>query len=389
MIVLWVNRREWRLPGPIINMTVHNAWSFAANGLESRLCLAAGADSSTDEDLRQFYDLPPLPGFHIKRYKHTTLLPGMGGKMGVYSQTAMLARKLAQRDKVAVFTRDSSFLPWMRLLQGDPRIRCFYELHDLYSDLTWRQEPDLVKYQREKWLERLFLPGMAGLVCITEDQGEIYRHLYPRTPVISRPLGTKPAPPPDMERKRLARTVFYVGHMHGPKGVKFLTESAAGLARQGVRMEFWGGYEKDTARINGIAAEKGVQEWMRAEPFQPPAKLHEAMAARASLGVVMLADTYYNRHLTCPVKALDYLSHGIPALGTPLPSVRGVLGDAGIYIAQDDAATFTSEVVRLLDSPAAYAEASLRAQTRANEITWQARARSLADFASDNSARWS
>lgn len=384
MIILWVNRREWCLPGPIINMTVHNAWSFAANGLESRLCLAAGADSSTEIDLQQFYGLQPLSNFHIKRYKHTQMLPGVGGKMGIYAQSALLARNLAQREPVAVFSRDSSFLPWMALLQQNSRIRCFYELHDLYADLSWRQEPDLVKHQREKWLEHLFLPHLAGLVCITRDQAAIYQHLFPNTPVISRPLGTKPMTAVDVELKRQARTVFYVGHMHGPKGVNFLTEAAMILAGHGIRVEFWGGYEKDASRVNRVAEQNGLQNWIQAVPFQPPAKLHEAMAERASLGMVMLADTYYNRHLTCPVKALDYLSHGIPALGTPIPSVQEVLGDAGIYVQQGDMAAFTSNIVRLLDSPATYAEACHRARLRAAELTWQERAKALAKFALDS-----
>ncbi|HCN75732.1 MAG TPA: hypothetical protein DIT13_00895, partial [Verrucomicrobiales bacterium] len=295
--------------------------------------------------------------------------------------TAAFARRLARRGRVAVFTRDSSFLPWMRLLQADARIRCFYELHDLYADLTWRQEIDRVKHLRERWIERLLLPRLGGLVCITRDMGAMYRHLFPRTPVISLPLGTKPAPPVDSEIKRLKRTVFYVGHMHGAKGVSFLSGCAASLAAHGVRVEFWGGYEKDAAALTRSAAEKGLQDWIHAVPFQPPARLHEALAARASLGVVMLADTYYNRHLTCPVKALDYLSHGIPALGTALPSVREVLGDAGIWIKADDQQGFVSEAMRLLDCPATYSEAVNRARERAEEITWQNRARALADFA--------
>jgi glycosyltransferase involved in cell wall biosynthesis len=116
-------------------------------------------------------------------------------------------------------------------------------------------------------------------------------------------------------------------------------------------------------------------------PFRPPSELNAALAARGSLGVVMLADTYYNRHLTCPVKALDYLSHGIPALGTDIPSVREVLDDAGHYVAEGDTTAFVQAALRLLDDPQAYAEAVRRAQQRAAQITWQERARALVRFA--------
>jgi glycosyltransferase involved in cell wall biosynthesis len=108
--------------------------------------------------------------------------------------------------------------------------------------------------------------------------------------------------------------------------------------------------------------------------------MHQALSERASLGVVMLADTYYNRYLTCPVKALDYLTHGIPALGTDIESVREVLDTAGIYIPENDVESFTHEVLRLLDDSQAYADATLRTQQRAVEITWEERAKALVGF---------
>jgi glycosyltransferase involved in cell wall biosynthesis len=380
MIILWVNRLMWRHPGPIINMTVHNAWSLAAQGHETHLCLSAGPLSETESDLRNFYGLEPTPHLQVHRVR-SSRVPGVGGGFGVYWAAARLASRLVQRDQVAIFTRDSSFLPWLRILQLDPRIHAFYELHDFNSSLEWRSERLRTNHYREFTLERLLLPGMAGLVCITREQERIYRQVYPLSRIVSSPLGTKPMPVEDTERKRLARTLFYVGHMHGRKGVEFLSKAALKLAHRGVRIEFWGGYEKDVSRMESFARQHGVHESVKAVPFQPPVELHRALADRASLGVVMLKDDYYNRYLTCPVKALDCLSHGLPTLATDLPSVREVLGDAGTYLADDDVDGFVAEAVRLLDSPGAYADAVARVRLRALDITWQERARVLAEFA--------
>jgi glycosyltransferase involved in cell wall biosynthesis len=208
-----------------------------------------------------------------------------------------------------------------------------------------------------------------------------YQQIFPRQATIAQPLGTKVLPATDPEAKRRARTVVYVGHMHGPKGAAFLQQAAIALAAQGVRTEFWGGYEKDAKRIRDAAAKHGLSDWIEAVPFQPPSALHAALAERASLGVVMLTDTYYNRYLTCPVKALDYLTHGIPALGTDIPSVREVLDDAGTYLPEGDHDTFVREALRLLDDPQAYATAVEKTRARSAQITWQERAKALAEFA--------
>jgi glycosyltransferase involved in cell wall biosynthesis len=208
-----------------------------------------------------------------------------------------------------------------------------------------------------------------------------YQGLFPGHATIALPLGTEPRPPTDIEARRRARTLFYVGHMHGAKGVSFMEQAAVELAGHGVRTEFWGGYEKDALRIRRSAEQKGLQSMIHAVSFRPPSELNAALAARGSLGVVMLADTYYNRHLTCPVKALDYLSHGIPALGTDIPSVREVLDDSGHYVAEGDTTGFVRAALGLLDDPGAYAEAVSRARQRAARITWQERAGALVRFA--------
>ncbi len=381
MTIVWINKRNWKHPGPIVNMGVRNAHSFASIGLPTHLFLGQGtADSRTDEDLRDFYALEPLPHFTVHR------VPRRGGLLGSESASVRkagvhLVRELAAREDVAVFTRDAGFLPRLAWMCRGSRVRGFYELHDLYADLSWRERKPRARDLREKWLERLLLPRISGLVCITREMEKRYQQIFPRQATIARPLGTDLLPATDVELRRKSRTLFYVGHMHGPKGVSFLQKAAIALAGHGVRTEFWGGYEKDAERIRQAASARGLRQWIEAVPFQPPAALRAALAERASLGVAMLADTYYNRYLTCPVKALDYLSHGIPSIGTDIPSVREVLDDSGTYVTEGNQKDFVSSALRLLDDPAAYADAVSRTRARAAQITWQERARDLADFA--------
>ncbi len=384
MTIVWVNKRDWKHPGPIVNMSVHNAHSFAAAGLPSHLCLGAGStESDISSDLQDFYGLQPLPHFHVHRIPRVKGRLGGSASSAVYRQAVQTIRELARHDDVAVFTRECGFLARLAWLCRSPRIRGFYELHDLWADLSWRDQRPKLRDHREKWLERLFLPHLSGLVCITHEMEKRYRQLFPRQATIALPLGTKPHLGVEVEARRQARTVFYVGHMHGPKGADFLLKAASTLAAHQVRTEFWGGYDKDARHIQQAAASQGLSDWIHAVPFRPPAELHAALAQRASLGVVMLADTYYNRYLTCPVKALDYLSHGIPALGTDIPSVREVLDDAGIYLPEGDLDTFVSRTLQLLDDPAAYAAAAARTQARAEEITWLQRAQALIGFAAN------
>ena len=125
----------------------------------------------------------------------------------------------------------------------------------------------------------------------------------------------------------------------------------------------------------------GIADHVAFIPFQAPVEMHRAMARKASLGVVMLKNTYYNRYLTCPVKALDYLSCGIPAVGSDIPSVHEVLGEAGTYVPPGQMEEFVGAVLGLLDDSSRYETMVTRPIQRSREISWTSRARTLADFA--------
>jgi glycosyltransferase involved in cell wall biosynthesis len=380
MIFVFVNKRSWKSSGPIINMVTHNAASLSSLGYETHLCLGAGEPSNTDDDLSQFYGLEDRDNFKIHRVPPYHFL-GSSLRFSVFVRAFKLIKILAKKERVVVITRDSDFLPLLAYLCRTPQINGYFELHDFYADLSWVVKKSSQHY-REKINEHLFLPRMNGLICITEAQQERYHHVFTAIPSCTFPLGTKPrVNTASIETVRMRRKLMYVGHMHGEKGVDFLMQVAAKLAEIDVKISFWGGKANAISVFEKKAQALGIADMVEFVPFQPPEVLQSAIAEQASLGIVMLRDTYYNRYLTCPVKALDYLSHGIPAIGSDIPSVHEVLRDAGTYIQPDDVDGFVAAVQKLLDDAAHYAEMTTRARERARQITWAKRAQTIAAFA--------
>ncbi len=379
MIFVWINKQNWKTPGPIVNMAVHNAHSFSEIGFETHLCMGSGENSDTLTDLRDFYGLSPNPAFHIHRIPRWQL-----GKsaysISVFYEAARLVLSLSKKDRVAVITRNSGFLWFLIWLCRHPNICGYYELHDFYADLSWVKEKTSGHF-REKFYEHLFLPRIDGLICITESQQKLYRRVFPDIPSCAFPLGTKirnEKSNPEEMRKR--RTLMYVGHLHGEKGLDFLLQVSAKLSAHGIRTVFWGGKEREVAELQQKIRKMGMEHALEFVSFQPPEQMHKAMSEKAGAGVVMLKDTYYNRYLTCPVKALDYLSHGLPTIGSDLASVREVMADACLYVPPDDEERFAAAALELFDTPQLYEKIVLLAQKRAEQISWQNRAKAISDF---------
>ncbi|HEX3443824.1 MAG TPA: glycosyltransferase [Chthoniobacterales bacterium] len=398
MIFLWANKRDWRHPGPIVNVGLRNAYHLAEAGFETHFCLGAGPHSETSEDLKTFYRLAPIPSLHVHRIARKGLVDLRRGRYEattsrrIFAQVSRLVRhSLSGRsDPVIVLTREPSLLPrlaWLRWRYGN-RVRAFYEAHDYYAELSWKKmEGTRIKAGdiRQSWLERLFLPRIDGVVGITYEQTQLYALRFPKLACIYLPLGVElnsDEESIDLENRRTQRRLVYVGRLTQSKGLQSLLRSTSLLAAANIRLAFWGGNDAQGQKVINMAREFGSDHCVETASSRSPEALAVALATEASAGLIPLEDDYYNRNLTCPAKGLDYLAHGLPTIASDLPSTRGLLGSGGAarYVAAGDPTGFAQEAIALLDDAKTYRVATSAALSRAREVSWQSRVSKLVEF---------
>lgn len=373
MHVVWINKSAWRKPGPIVYMGLLNALAFAANGWPTDYFVGAGEPSDTDDDLRDFYGVEPHPLLAVRRVAEAG-----GARRAVYDAALARIIELAERGKrVWVFTRELGCLgDLVRLKRRHPNLKVVHESHDYYLSIRHLPRRGWSTWRR-MWAERLLLPRLDGLVLLTEHQRALYQQWMPALPMTAQPLGCLELPPADLEARRAQRRLAYIGHLHDYKGLELIFALAARLQGHGVEIACYGGGPAQVERLRARALDAGLSQGLRFHPFMSPRALHHTLGTEASLGLVPLQDTYYSRYLTCPVKALDSLAHGLPVLGSDLPSVREVARDAARYCPSGSAQSFADAALALLDDAAAYAAASRAAHGRAAELAWRLRAQRI------------
>jgi glycosyltransferase involved in cell wall biosynthesis len=384
MKVIWVNRSEWKKPGPIVYIGLLNAHSFAAADpdCESHFFVSAGsALTKTEDDLRDFYGIEALPNLHIHRtQKGGKLVESFGRR--VYRQALKYAKQqLAAGEQVIFLTRELGVTAMLARLQKrhPDQLRTVYEAHDFHADLSQRDQADYNDH-RKRLTERLFLPRLSGVLCITAEQEALYCAALPGLNTITLPLGCRQFEAPPAEERRAHRTVAYIGHLHREKGVPGLLDHAAFFKQHDIRLQIIGGKREQTDKL--LRKIKIGNHTIECLPAMPPIKLHQHFRDHVSLGIVPLQDTFYNRHLTCPVKALDSIAHHLPVIASDLPSTRGVIGDAGVYISPQE---MSSEIVPaairdVLDDAERYQQLAAAASARAAELAWPTRARTIVEW---------
>ncbi len=109
---------------------------------------------------------------------------------------------------------------------------------------------------------------------------------------------------------------------------------------------------------------------------------HEALPAylgAARVGLVPYTDTRFNRH-SFPLKALEYLAAGLPVVGTDLPALRQLAGEAGADVTVAAApAAFVDAVESLVARVAQPSSAAVR-RAFAAQHDWAHRAQRFAEL---------
>jgi glycosyltransferase involved in cell wall biosynthesis len=284
-----------------------------------------------------------------------------------------------------VVTRDMRFAEEYFALPDMPPL--VYEAHNFYGDIEGKWPEGLLveksKIERERKLaeiEKRIVGRCAGIVFLTDAMRSVFADFYGyRGPGAVAPSGhwiPDELPAPDRE----ARTVAYVGPLHEHKGVGLLLEAMTKLPRD-VRLLVIGGdtYLDETRRR---AADLGLADRATFTGSVPPAEVSGRLAA-ASVGVVPLRDCFYNRYLTSPMEAFDYIAAGLPIVAPRLETLTDVFveGKGAVLYEPDNVADLAGKIAALLDDPGLYERTVLALPELLARYTWTARAEKITALA--------
>ena len=255
---------------------------------------------------------------------------GEGGKTPgntkFFWKTVSLIGSLAKKgDAGAVITRSIGFLPYLSYIRFKYKLPCFFETHDFFSDLSVRT--DLKKtllVHKKHMFEKLFLPRLDGIICLNNAQAELFGNMYPSKSILVARTGLV-----GVERVRTLRKkqLCYIGSLDRSKGLKIILSALALTADKDVTLLVIGGKnDHEISKLMDLAHLSGVRDRVTVSGWVYHSNVG-SMMDKCIAGLVPLTDTPFNRHLTSPLKILDYLAHSLPVIASDLPTVRELIED--------------------------------------------------------------
>ena len=343
-------------------------------------------------DCFPFYGIEPHEHFRL-----VSLFSRIPGRPDLPSRLGRVIRSPAIVAPQVIMSRGETgveILSRIRRLGPPAATVLVYEAHRLgfareaerQSGRRWRPGDTLPwRAERIRAREHRTIEAVDAVVALTPGvQRALEAAFRPACPVLVLPSGVSlpvdgTAPAPGSTERDI--DVIYAGKLERRKGIEVLLEAMRHMpARQ-----LWvlGGTDAQVQDHRLLADQYGVAGRVTFTGFIEPARVGEYLR-RARVGVCPLATgaSVISEEFTSPLKLLELMAHGVPAVATDLPTIRAIVehGQSAILVPPDDPPALADGIESVLEDSALAERLSLEAARRAADFSWEARARRLLEF---------
>lgn len=294
-----------------------------------------------------------------------------------YRQVEREIRRLHRREGIdAVVCRNVTFLPYLVRLKRALGVPVLFESHDFYADLSIRDDIDRRTSRKQQRLERRFLPQVSALVCLQEAQKRLYRKSFPGIDILVARTGIESF----RRRSGSGRYVTYIGSFDEHKGVELLIRAAQSSKTKPPLLIVGAKRPAQMLRIEELARTLAPDVSVTVAGWANKIVLREHLDDTA-VGVLPLQDTFFNRHITSPLKLFDYYSHGVPVIAADLPTLRELVDDGvtGLFYTPEDEAGLARTLDELWSREDLRARMSGNIYRECGKFLWSERAKQLAE----------
>lgn len=366
MRIIYISN-NWIDNGSCTIYTTYNVWGIARNGVDTHLFVRNVSEGATEDLLHDY--------FNIEYPSHLTI-HRIGKKfkkvnMDYYWKVSRMVRDLGDADTV-VITRSAKILPYLLMIPGR-KFRIYYETHNFFHDLKRRDDlkKKKIPLYKNALQERIALKKIDGLICLTNTQKKLWEE-YVDLPihVVYPGLISPVHEHRNMEEIYLA----YTGALDKGRGIDHILEMAGHLPSNYHTFIFGGRRSDEMEKLHDELKDREVEHKVTITGWLNQTELQKRLG-KMHLGLLPLRDNFFNRYLTAPSKLFDYLSHSLPTVASPLPSLDELVGShqLGIMADWNHPDIVATRIVQLMSDMGRYRHLSDKVYTFALEHTWERR----------------
>lgn len=373
MNIVYVYGRDWPSEKAGLSFSTYTGYGMAKNvDTNVDMIFAKNTNQDTSKILSDYFGIEPLNNFNIHLMNNKTKF---SETTKFYFQAFNKIRELNRVKGIdVIISRTVKFLPFMYILKKIYNITTIYEAHSFYLDPGLKNEYDRKK---EYFYQKYFLPKINGIVCHQTQIKKLYQKYLPNQRYSVITYGIK-----ELNRKNDLwenEYIGYVGSLYDNKGVSDLFKAFKNLDTD-LKLLIIGGRQKRINKFINLADKLNIEDRVEITGWVDRSKV-DLYLRKVKVGVVPVQDTFHGRYLTCPTKIFNYFSHGIPIVGSDLPTVKEVVTeDCGVFYKNGNVKELKSALKKLLKSKNNYYKYSNNIIRRSQSLFFKDRGKRFIDF---------
>lgn len=374
--IIYVFFGDWPCQEAGINFSTLTSYGLAKASENNNINLIVSKNSNNDYKhiLKNYFNLNPTDNFTVNMIDSDFFT---GKSTLFYLKTFKKIKEINRSQKVdAIITRTIGFLPYLLMLKKILNIKVFFEAHDFYLDLN----TDRAKRKKKKFLfQKLFLPKLNGVICHQNILKELYKEQIPNQNYCVARTGIKNINSSDDPWNN--NYIGYIGSLQKRKKVEDLIYAVKRIDNKDIKLMIIGG--RDNITINyylDLIKELKLEDRVEITGWLDKVEVSKKLK-KLKIGIVPLADTFFNRYLTSPMKIFDYFSYGIPVIATDLPPNREIITEeCGVFYKPGDINALVKAINRLNSSKETYDYYSDNIIKKAEDLLWEKRGEIITNF---------
>jgi glycosyltransferase involved in cell wall biosynthesis len=374
--VAYIHTGQWLSNSPSSTFATYNVIGMSSVFEECHFFIKRDFKTEPEDLFENYFGLKKPANLLMHSYNNKFWLTS---NIMYYKFVYRSLKKLIKENRIeAVISRNVSFLPYLAKIKLKYNIPTLLESHDFFANLNIRDDVNIKKKKKYQKMEKKYIPQISGVICLQKAQKDQYLKEFPEQNVFVCRTGIHKIHKNKKENNKSRKYIGYIGSLNAHKGVENILKAAA-VSKVKPDVLIIGGksnneidkfrllvektYDKDKVKITGWLNKVEMKKYIN----------------QIKIGVIPLHDTFFNRHLTSPLKLFDFYSYGIPVISSDLPTMRELVDEnkTGLFFKSDDIESLAGQIDFLFKNDEVYNEMSNNVLEKAGHFLWETRAEKI------------
>ncbi|MBC8182677.1 glycosyltransferase [candidate division KSB1 bacterium] len=372
MKIKYFHQGLWPSNSPSTTFVTFNTLGFYKNNYNFELIITRNSKENKQVTLKTKFDIKESLPIHLLN---------AGPLKRKHPIVYLLAISyLLNKEFDVLITRNLSFLSYALILKKIKKFKLIYESHDFYSDLKLRNNVREKPPYKQMKQEHKYLPRVDAIICVSEVQKQYYLRYYPEKKILTAVTGIK------THLNYLPKTGFsynigYIGALDlRDYDLDFLLRVFSNVKNNKINLIIAGAKnDREYNKIKGIVDQYKLSSRVTIKSWMSPKQV-EKLKSEIDIGCAPMIKNERNK-ICSPLKVLEYLSAGIPALATNLEGIEYIIknGKNG-FTMDNDPGKWAALIDKLYSNFEFYHKLSVGCLETARHFSWEQRTRTIHNF---------